>query len=120
MDAPRSPERCHQPRSSLASSNRDQATTLGELGRAERDSLDVFLKLNGSGGDRLPEAPIPRPAQWQCRVPPIDREQPEEVTAHLAEVDDVLSALSFTESHSMIHSKIPLDTERIRYGPIYR
>ncbi|KAF4668151.1 hypothetical protein FOL46_002137 [Perkinsus olseni] len=123
-DAPKSPERCHRPRSPHASLSvtPKQTTTSPGLGHdAERHSLEVFLKLNGPAGDRLPEAPIPRPALWQQPRSPLGREQPAEVTAHLAEVDDVLSALSFTESHSMIHSsKIPLATERIRYGQIFR
>ncbi|KAF4754301.1 hypothetical protein FOZ63_021718 [Perkinsus olseni] len=120
-DAPKSPGRCRRPRSPHASlSVTPKQTTISPgLGRdAERLSdLEVFLKLNGPAGDRLPEAPIPRPALWQQPRSPLGREQPAEVTAHLAEVDDVLSALSFTESHS---TKIPLATERIGYGQIFR
>ncbi|KAF4694008.1 hypothetical protein FOZ60_009447 [Perkinsus olseni] len=122
-DAPKSPGRCRRPRSPHASSSvTPKKTTISPgLGHdAERHSLEVFLKLNEPAGDRLPEAPIPRPALWQQPRSPLGREQPAEVTAHLAEVDDVLSALSFTESHSTIHSKIPLATERIGHGQIFR
>ncbi|KAF4673052.1 hypothetical protein FOL47_011061 [Perkinsus chesapeaki] len=118
VDAPKSPERYHKPRSPLTTLTMSPEEKLlsPALGRAEKDSLDIFLRLNKSMGDRLPEAPLPRPGSRQS-APVVDKAENtnNDTSVNLAEVDDVLSALSFADSYSSSHPRMPLVSEHLRY-----